>query len=495
MAYEQDTAYLRIFDPHQSPAHFEVMAGRFGAAVAAVDASRTYLDLGCGPGHSILALAPLYPWVQFIGVDFNQLHVEAARQEAQRLDLDNVCVHQADFRQLPPDLPRAHYLVLRGTYSWLESTVRNAVERSLGELLLPAGLLKLHSIVRPGGLLRQTLMCVIQQALGDTADPERGRQFLDELVGECHGLELCFSHAGKAIELMRAESDEAWRHDILNPDFSIETAAQLFARFEGLGLRFLASANHERNLPLLQVGEGMARRLQALPPGRAQTLLDHLSGNGTRDDLFLREPAPTGPRRFAAPWRFGLIVLPHQAHQPHQTVRGQILFTHDDCRRILEVLAETPLTFPELHRRLEPMAVESIVLWLDLLLAARRIGPFLPASQTGLADRGRLRRLNRERLRQTVADLSVRTTTPLLAAEYGNCLVAGWFESLVLDQFERRHDPKVQQRLLQRIAKAGLNLGGSAGQARDDPSVAFRSRLRQLDQLYIPRLPYWGIEL
>jgi len=39
---------------------------------------------------------------------------------------------------------------------------------------------------------------------------------------------------------------------------------------------------------------------------------------------------------------------PEQLSEPYQTVRGQVIFEHDDCRRLLAALAERPRSWSEL---------------------------------------------------------------------------------------------------------------------------------------------------
>jgi hypothetical protein len=72
-----------------------------------------YLDLGCAAGHTILALAPLYPKVCFVGVDLNPHHIQQAQAEATRLHLTNTRFLEVDVRALPAVLPAAHITVVR----------------------------------------------------------------------------------------------------------------------------------------------------------------------------------------------------------------------------------------------------------------------------------------------------------------------------------------------------------------------------------------------
>ena len=55
-----------------------------------------------------------------------------------------------------------------------------------------------------------------------------------------------------------------------------------------------------------------------------------------------------------------------------------------------------------------------------------------------------------------------------MAVEMGNCLEAGWFESLVLAHFAERGKPAVQRRLLERIQAARIGFRAADGKASPD---------------------------
>lgn len=494
MAYERDSSYRRVFDQAQAPAFMAMLASRHGSGSSqAVDP--VYLDLGCASGHTILALAPLYPHITFIGLDFNPAHIATAAAEAERLVLPNTRFIEADFRSPPADLPQAHWLVVRGIYSWLAPEARAALERLLVRQAAPGALLKLHYSVRPGACLRQSLMTLLNAALPADRTPDQGRALAREVLAESEPLQALFSQARTRLEALPGETDEAWRHDLFNTDFQIESSQEVLERFERLGFRYVASSTPERNLPAVLISAAMAQRVAQLPAPAAQTLIDHLTANGSRDDLLLRPPIQPSPAEYPPQLRIGLIVPPSKMALPHQTVRGQVLFTRADCGVILAALEASPLAIAELRAILPADAAANLGFWLDLLVAAQRVGPFLASDAAATIDRVRLRRINRERLKDAVAQLSVETRTPLLAAEYGNCLEAGWFESLVLAHFDRRHRRETQQAMLSRIHAAGLGFRGGDGQAAPDQAAALRVELGKLEVDYISRMAYWGIEV
>lgn len=494
MPYEQSSAYVKVFDRTQAPAYLGFLACRAGCLVP-LRSKSIYLDLGCASGSTLLALAPLYPDIRFIGVDFNPLHIERATTEVKRLGLSNLEFLAADFRDPPVSLPKANWLVVRGTYSWLDREAKQALERYL-ELQAAAGaLLKLHYSVRPGACLRQGLMTMIQSALAGQPTPAQGRDLATELLQEIGPLSASFSQARTALEAMPNESDEAWRHDIFNPDFELESAQQVLQRLASHGFSFLASCRHECNLPSIQISPAMAARVAQLSPPAAQTLIDHLTANGSRDDLLVKSPHQSTAPGYPDQQRFGVIAPAASLVDPYPTVRGEVRFERDDCRILLRALHSQPMTMAELRHQLPPEVAAELPFWLDLLIAAGRIGPFLPVDQVARLDREFLRRINRERIQSAICELSTSIRVPLLAAEYGNCLVAGWFESLILANFEQRHHPSVHQEVLMRMHSVGMAFGDGHGQRAPNQLEALQQTLAQLETNYLSKLAYWGIDI
>lgn len=469
-----------------------MLAQRYGVAL---ERERSlYLDLGCAAGHTVLALAPLYPGVRFLGIDLNPDHVAAGREEAAKLACDNVEFVEADFSCLPDGLQPASYTVVRGTYNWLAPEVKRALESSLARLCAPGGVLKLHHIVRPGAMLREAWLGVLHAAMGDSPSPAEGRALLRQLVQEAGPLQKLSAAAQQVVEAMLADSDEGWSHDILNRQFLPERFDEVSDRLAQHGFSWLCSSSHSRNLPAILVSPAMVAHLATLSPPRAQTLLDHLTANGSRDDLFVRQPQVNAASRgFDGEMRFGILQPTQNLREPFQTVRGQVLFERADCVEILRILALEPLTWFDLQSRLPQLDAQTISSWLDMLIAAGRVIPFLPSDRVACIDRERVRQVNRRRIHEALNHLSPTLKIPLLAVEVGNCLEAGWFEVLVLAHFEDRERPQTQRRMLELMHGAGIRFRSPDGGVDPNQLAALQRELARLEQTHIARMPYWGI--
>jgi SAM-dependent methyltransferase len=83
---------------------YEATSTGFGKALlraAAVRATDTILDIGCGTGSSTLALARMAPSGSVVGVDLSSKMLERARAVAEREGLTNVSFEQADAQVHP----------------------------------------------------------------------------------------------------------------------------------------------------------------------------------------------------------------------------------------------------------------------------------------------------------------------------------------------------------------------------------------------------------
>ncbi|HSH91912.1 MAG TPA: methyltransferase regulatory domain-containing protein, partial [Ramlibacter sp.] len=281
-----------------------------------------------------------------------------------------------------------------------------------------------------------------------------------------------------------------------NEDYQAEYAHDVMGRLKSRGFTYLGTSAMERNLLPVLVDDRVAKAASAAAPELAQTMVDVATNNAMRHDFFMQgtggDPQSAD---YPAQARFGVIVPLSRIAEPHRTVRGEITFRNPALLSVVEALAGRAMTMAELKAALPPSAVPQLRGWLDLLIAGRKVAPFLGVERAGTIDRERLRKINRERLDWTVTSLDAKSQTPLLAAEYGNCLVAGWFESLVLWRFDKRHDTATQQELLARMHKAGMAFPGKDRKPAPDQLARFREEVEKLDATYVARMPYWGIEV
>src|SRR5213592_1524157 len=86
------------------------------------------LELGCGAGGNLLAMAAGTPGIRAVGVDLAQEPIAAGRAAAEAIGLTNVELRQGDVRELTDGrLGAFDYVLAHGLYSWVPPDARDAL--------------------------------------------------------------------------------------------------------------------------------------------------------------------------------------------------------------------------------------------------------------------------------------------------------------------------------------------------------------------------------
>src|SRR3954454_18133860 len=136
------------------------------------------LELGCGAGGNLLAMAAATPGVRAVGVDLAHEPIEAGRAAAAAIGLGNVELRQGDVRALTDgSLGEFDYVVAHGLYAWVPPDAREAVLGTIAASLAPDGVAYVSYNAHPGGYFRQMLRDVgLWHARGIDDQLERARK-------------------------------------------------------------------------------------------------------------------------------------------------------------------------------------------------------------------------------------------------------------------------------------------------------------------------------
>ena len=161
------------------PDRLSIPAWLMGLDPAPAEACR-YLELGCGDGGTVLALAMALPDSEFVGVDLAPTAVLRGRHVAEAVGLTNVTLIQADVADLPGDLGDFDYIVCHGVFSWVPEAARQGILRASKERLRPQGVAYLSYNANPAGLLREMTRQMLRFHL------RRGQRTPEEKLAEAH---------------------------------------------------------------------------------------------------------------------------------------------------------------------------------------------------------------------------------------------------------------------------------------------------------------------
>ena len=389
--YVTDASYPDKFFRELSPTWLNYVAALNGAAPHDLDRPFTYLELGCGFGHSTIANAGAFPHAEFHACDFNPQHVEGGRRNAAALGIANVRFHRASFEELlEQDLPGFDFITLHGVYSWVDAAARGAIRDVIRDQINPGGLVYLSYNCLPGWAsevpLRRLLLELAATESGDSA--ERSQAALQSLQQLRAGKLRFFAanpEAQNAIDAYAKGPSNYLAHEFLNrtwePFYCIDVADELAQS----DLTYLGSATFADNHQPLIVDELAAAAAAKLPTLRQRRLaIDFAANQRFRRDVFVRGRADLPPADIAR--NLNAIVIgslgdPLKIGTKARVPRGEIRFQDDFIHELRQLMLRGSFTIGEAVAALGGAGRDATELTRNLiyLVAAGTLTPFASA--------------------------------------------------------------------------------------------------------------------
>ncbi|MSO64776.1 MAG: methyltransferase domain-containing protein [Alphaproteobacteria bacterium] len=355
------------------PNRLAALATLFGLEPRRVADTRV-LELGCGTGDNIAAIAAALPDAECLGIELSANRIEFGRRRAEAAGLANLRLTVGDLRRLDPAPGRFDYLIAHGVLSWILVAAHGEFFAACKRHLVPTGIACVSYNTFPGWHLRAIVRDLMLAAGGEEQDPrrrvERARAALDRLADALKDTDTSY---GAFVQEQRTNvrqlADHHLAHDLLEADNEPLYFRDFVTRASQAGLRYVAEAALDwmvaDNYPqpvttVLRTEPDLIRREQLLDFLINRTFRESLLCHGDRSVAAAPLPHRMVGLHFAGSLRSELSIL-----DPHQG--GSALFLSAGGIRIsIEGAVNQMAILHLIERYPEPLMMT------DLIDAARR---------------------------------------------------------------------------------------------------------------------------
>ena len=246
----KDIPYEGFAWPETHPDRLALLATLHGLEPAHPDRCRV-LELGCGDGLNLVAMAAAAEGVEVVGVDIADKELERGRSYARALGLDNVRLETADLSDVGSAYGTFDYVIAHGVYTWVPEGVRGALLRAIRATLEPHGVAYLSFTAMPAGHLRYMVRDVgLLPARYGADDPAAraaaARAILNGLSDWFDGRTDAYAIALKhEADRMLEQSNDTLLHDELNDSYAALWLGEVAEAAARRGLRLLCEADAE----------------------------------------------------------------------------------------------------------------------------------------------------------------------------------------------------------------------------------------------------------
>src|SRR5215204_3087213 len=151
------------------PDRLATVAGLYGLPTPDPATARV-LEIGCGAGGNLIAMATATPGITALGVDLASGPVADGRATIEAIGIDNIELRQGDISDLRDGgLGEFDYVIAHGVYAWVPEPVRDDLLAAIHAHLAADGLAYVSYNANPGGYMRRALRDAGLWYAGDAA--------------------------------------------------------------------------------------------------------------------------------------------------------------------------------------------------------------------------------------------------------------------------------------------------------------------------------------
>ncbi|MEX0677630.1 MAG: class I SAM-dependent methyltransferase [Pirellulales bacterium] len=283
--------------PPSHPDRLAAVATLFGMQPPAVDRCRV-LELGCATGGNLIPMAERHPQSTFVGVDYSQVQIGAARRMADALSLSNLELRQASITDLGDELGKFDYIISHGVFSWVAPPVQDKILELCRNLLHEHGVAYVSYNIFPGWHLRSIIRELLWRHAppgGDTGERlARARSLLEFLSTALARQQSPYAELLKRqVDAIRGQPEGYLCHEDFETDNHPLYFHEFVARAAAGGLQYLGEAALA-TMFISSFGPAIERQVMRLSDDAisAEQHLDVLRNRAFRQTLLCHEGIP-----------------------------------------------------------------------------------------------------------------------------------------------------------------------------------------------------------
>jgi SAM-dependent methyltransferase/methyltransferase-like protein len=303
MELYNEVPYPLLTHSYTHPDRMAVVGTLMGLEPAGPDAC-SVLELGCGSGANLIAMAELLPGSRFTGIDYSARQIDEGRRLVAELGLQNVDLQFADVLDLPDHFGDFDYVIAHGFYSWVPDPVREKALRLIKHSLRPHGIAFVSFNAYPGWHQLKAMRDMMLYRARGISDPVEqanvAREFITLLAESqtepspfasfVQQYQSSFQGRGPVPE---SQFVATLLHDEMAHTNDPFYFYEVVERAEAAGLQYLAEADLEGSTPI-GLNSDVVSRLSsfAVDTIDMEQYLDFIRNRGFRRLLLCHQEAP-----------------------------------------------------------------------------------------------------------------------------------------------------------------------------------------------------------
>jgi SAM-dependent methyltransferase len=333
------------------PDNLHLIATLAGVPATPVIACRV-LEIGCGTGGNITAMAEALPGSRFLGIDLSPSQIQAGVALVQRAGIKNIELRCQNLMEFSDEGP-FDYIIAHGFYSWVPKEVRDQALEVCRRSLSPMGLAYFSYNTLPGWHLKRIARDMMLFHSNRTSTPKERAVLAREMIGLAASLpEGRPTYLGVLKELARHVSEsEDWF--LLHDDLELINEPVHFTDFVRHAgehqLKYVAAAS-----PAMELFRWLPPSFQAKlrqftqNPVEIEQYLDFLYGPAYRASVLCRENVIPSPKVGAKSLE-GLFVAGRLVEEP-ATATGAVTFAEARTARQKKIAITDPASISAFRR-------------------------------------------------------------------------------------------------------------------------------------------------